>query len=101
MRTLEKDSSQTLAGALTRKMTTPTSSKKNWTHVRRLLGYQRYDSPTALEALNNLYSQELRSFKNYSSPRSDFVAKYGSARNSRGSMIRPKLPSNGCAPPSS
>jgi hypothetical protein len=38
--------------------------QKNWTHVRRLLGYQRYDSPTALEALNNLYGQELRLFQN-------------------------------------
>ena len=38
--------------------------QKNWTHVRRLLGYQRYDSPTALEALNDLYGQELRLFQN-------------------------------------
>ena len=38
--------------------------QKNWTHVRRLLGYERYDSPTALEALNDLYGQELRWFQN-------------------------------------
>jgi hypothetical protein len=38
--------------------------QKNWTHVRRLLGYERYDSPTALEALNDLYTQELRLFQN-------------------------------------
>jgi hypothetical protein len=38
--------------------------QKNWTHVRRLLGYERYDSPTALEALNDLYGQELRLFQN-------------------------------------
>jgi len=38
--------------------------QKNWTHVRRLLGYERYDSPTALEALNGLYGQELRLFQN-------------------------------------
>jgi hypothetical protein len=38
--------------------------QKNWTHVRRLLVYQRYDSPTALEALNALYEQELRLFQN-------------------------------------
>src|SRR5215831_7881661 len=61
---LEQDSSQTLAGTLTRKMTTPTSSKKNWTHVRGLLGYRHHDSPTAPEALNDLYSQELRLFQN-------------------------------------
>jgi hypothetical protein len=38
--------------------------QKNWTHVRRLLGYERYDSLTALEALNGLYGQELRLFQN-------------------------------------
>ena len=38
--------------------------QKNWTHVRRLVGYQRYDSPTALEALNDLYGHELRWFQN-------------------------------------
>ncbi len=38
--------------------------QKNWTHVRRLLGYLRYDSPPALEAINNLYRHELRLFQN-------------------------------------
>jgi hypothetical protein len=38
--------------------------QKNWTHVRRLLGYERYDSPTALEALNDLYDHQLRLFQN-------------------------------------
>ncbi len=38
--------------------------QKNWTHVRRLLGYVRYDSPAALEALNDLYRHELRLFQN-------------------------------------
>ena len=32
--------------------------------MRRLLGYERYDSPTALEALNDLYDHELRLFQN-------------------------------------
>jgi hypothetical protein len=38
--------------------------QKNWTHVRRLVGYERYDSPAALEALNDLYSRELPVFQN-------------------------------------
>ncbi len=38
--------------------------QKNWTHVRRLLGYVRYDSPEAREAINGLYRQELRRFQN-------------------------------------
>ncbi len=38
--------------------------QKNWTHVRKLLGYVRYDSPQALQAINALYRQELRLFQN-------------------------------------
>ena len=29
--------------------------QKNWTHVRKLLGWDRYDSPALLEAMNALY----------------------------------------------
>jgi len=38
--------------------------QKNWTHVRRLLGYLRYDSWAAREAMNDLYRHELRLFQN-------------------------------------
>jgi hypothetical protein len=38
--------------------------QKNWTHVRRLLGYVRYDSAAAREAMNELYRKELRLFQN-------------------------------------
>jgi hypothetical protein len=38
--------------------------QKNWTHVRRLMGYVRYDSEAAREAMNDLYQQELRLFQN-------------------------------------
>jgi len=38
--------------------------QKNWTHVRRLLGYLRYDSPAARAAINDLYRNELRLFQN-------------------------------------
>jgi hypothetical protein len=34
--------------------------QKNWTHVRRLMGYLRYDSPRALAAMNRIYGDELR-----------------------------------------
>ena len=33
--------------------------QKNWTHVRKLLGWERYDTHEAVEAINDLYSQEL------------------------------------------
>ena len=38
--------------------------QKNWTHVRKILGYLRYDSPQALAAINDLYRQELRVLQN-------------------------------------
>lgn len=42
--------------------------QKNWTHVRKLLGYVRYDSEPALEAINDLYRNELRLFQNLFQP---------------------------------
>jgi transposase InsO family protein len=38
--------------------------QKNWTHVRKLLGWERYDRPEAIEAMNDLYRQELRLWLN-------------------------------------
>jgi hypothetical protein len=38
--------------------------QKNWTHVRKILGYLRYDSPHCLDAINNLYRHELRILQN-------------------------------------
>ena len=37
--------------------------QKNWTHVRKLVGYLRYDTPAAVAALNALYRYELRLFE--------------------------------------
>jgi hypothetical protein len=42
--------------------------QKNWTHVRKLVGYQRYDSSEAVATLNDLYVNELRSFQNLFQP---------------------------------
>ncbi len=38
--------------------------QKNWTHVRRILGYVRYDTEAARERINDLYRNELRLFQN-------------------------------------
>jgi hypothetical protein len=38
--------------------------QKNWTHVRKLWGWERYDSRTAVEAMNDLYRHELRLWLN-------------------------------------
>lgn len=42
--------------------------QKNWTHVRKMVGYLRYDTKQELEALNNLYRNELRLYKNFFQP---------------------------------
>lgn len=38
--------------------------QKNWTHVRKLIGYDRYDTQTAVDAMNDLYRNEWRLFCN-------------------------------------
>lgn len=38
--------------------------QKNWTHVRKLLGWDRYDTQEAADAMNDLYRNELRLFMN-------------------------------------
>jgi len=42
--------------------------QKNWTHVRKLMGWDRYDSQEALEAMNDLYANELRLWMNLFQP---------------------------------
>jgi hypothetical protein len=42
--------------------------QKNWTHVRKLLGWDRFDSQEALEAINDLYCNELRLMMNLFQP---------------------------------
>ncbi|HEY2547513.1 MAG TPA: DDE-type integrase/transposase/recombinase [Candidatus Acidoferrum sp.] len=38
--------------------------QKNWTHVRKLLGWERYDTHEAIVAINDLYEHELRLWLN-------------------------------------
>ena len=49
--------------------------QKNWTHVRKLLGYVRYDSPQALAAIHALYRQDLRLFQNLFLPSVKLIGK--------------------------
>ncbi|MCJ7679348.1 MAG: transposase family protein [Candidatus Aminicenantes bacterium] len=42
--------------------------QKNWTHVRKFMGWDRYDSPEALEAMKDLYHNELSLFMNLFQP---------------------------------
>lgn len=49
--------------------------QKNWTHVRKIFGYVRYDSDEALEAMNDLYRNELRWFQNFFQPSVKLIKK--------------------------
>lgn len=42
--------------------------QKNWTHVRKIIGWDRYDTPEAVAALNDLYANELRLLMNLFQP---------------------------------
>jgi hypothetical protein len=42
--------------------------EKNWTHVRKIFGYLRYDSHEELAIMNDLYRNELRLYKNFFQP---------------------------------
>jgi len=39
--------------------------EKNWTHVRKIFGYLRYDTYQELAIMNDLYRNELRLYKNF------------------------------------
>lgn len=49
--------------------------QKNWTHVRKIFGYLRYDTEEALSSMNNLYRNELRWFQNFFQPSVKLIKK--------------------------
>lgn len=49
--------------------------QKNWTHVRKIFGYERYDSVEAQTAINDLYRNELRWMMNLFQPSVKLVRK--------------------------
>lgn len=49
--------------------------QKNWTHARKLLGWDRYDTHETVALINDLYCQELRLWMNRYLPSVKFVKK--------------------------
>jgi len=49
--------------------------QKNWTHVRKLLGWVRYDTDTAVAAMNRLYRGDLRLLQNLFLPSVKLIRK--------------------------
>jgi hypothetical protein len=66
--------------------------QKNWTHVRKLMGYVRYDTPAAREAMNALYRHELRLFQNLCLPSVKLVRKVRVGSRVRRVYDRPQTP---------
>jgi hypothetical protein len=49
--------------------------EKNWTHVRKVLGYLRYDTLEEIDIIRDLYRHELRLYKNFFQPVMKLVSK--------------------------
>ncbi len=66
--------------------------QKNWTHVRKLVGYHRYDTPAAVAALNALYRHELRLFQNLFLPSVKLLSKQRVGARQRRCYDAPRTP---------
>lgn len=60
--------------------------QKNWTHVRKLIGWDRYDSSAALQAMHALYD-ELRSFQTLFQPSMKLLLKVRNGSRPAAAMI--------------
>jgi hypothetical protein len=49
--------------------------QKNWTHVRQLLGYDRFDNPAIIPLLNKLYTHEWSLYQNHFCPTMKLISK--------------------------
>jgi hypothetical protein len=66
--------------------------QKNWTLVRRLIGYQRLDTPSQLTWLNQLYTELLRPYNNCFQPVMKLVKKEHVGQRTRKVYDRPTTP---------
>jgi len=49
--------------------------QKNWTHVRQLFGYERFDNQAVVELMNDLYKNEISLLNNYFLPNFKLIKK--------------------------
>jgi hypothetical protein len=56
--------------------------QKNWTHVRQIFGYQRYETEKQVRLMNDIYRNELRLYKNFFIPNVKLISKKRTGRNS-------------------
>ena len=66
--------------------------QKNWTHVRKIFGYLRYDSEPARHAMNDLYQNELRTLQNLFLPSMKLITKTRLGSKLKRRYDKPKTP---------
>lgn len=66
--------------------------QKNWTHVRQLLGYHRYDNPRLVTLVNLLYHKEISYFNNHFLPTFKLLHKYRNGSRIVKKHSRPETP---------
>ena len=66
--------------------------QKNWTHVRKIFGYLRFDSPAVLREMNDLYVAELRVYQNLFQPSTKLLRKTRVGSRLRRVYEPPKTP---------
>ncbi len=49
--------------------------QKNWTHVRKVFGYTRYETDAEMAVMNDVYRHELRLYKNFFQPTMKLIEK--------------------------
>jgi hypothetical protein len=68
------------------------AEQKNYTHVRRCVGYLRYDTLKELKILNSLYENELRLYKNFFQPVMKLASKVRIGGHIKRKYDEPKTP---------
>lgn len=66
--------------------------EKNWTHVRKVMGYLRYDTPMEQRIINDLYQHESRLYKNFFQPVMKLVSKERIGGKVKRKYDKPKTP---------
>ena len=66
--------------------------QKNYTHVRKIFGYLRYDSPSAQNAMNELYQNELTILQNLFLPSMKLMKKTRVGSKLKRRYDKPKTP---------
>jgi len=66
--------------------------QKNWTHVRKIFGWMRLDTPDQLQAMNALYKGELRSMMNLFQPCVKLISKERVGSKLRRKYDKPTTP---------